>query len=183
MNEPDAVLIQSVQNGDERAFEQLVKLYRNPLLNFIFRFVGDRESAEELVQEVFLRVFRAIPSFQNRPDARFSSWIFKIAYNLSVNELKRRKRLSDFLKQEDKDQVHQTDITDSPVVDNRQEQILQAMNHLTDPQKAALWLRVNYEFSYKEIASALNVSVSSVESLIFRARRDLKHHLKLMEMG
>lgn len=179
MNASDFDLIKSIQNGDVYAFERLVKRYQNPLLNFIFRMMGDRDAAEELVQEVFLRVYQASSRFKKMPDAKVSSWIFKIAHNLTINEIKRRKRFAEFKQKvyEHEDEKYKQKSIEPIKIQELENEITSALKKLPQNQRAALLLRVNEELSYKEISEVLNVSVSSVEALIFRARKTLRGQL------
>jgi RNA polymerase sigma-70 factor (ECF subfamily) len=170
-------LIEATARGDPQAFETLVKRYQNPLCNFIFRYLGDRYAAEDIAQEVFLRVYKAAPKFD--PRGRVSSWIFKIAYNLSVNELKKRSirnRISQYAKDQSL-MSHQDSIDAAPRFELEQE-MMGAIGKLPDEQRAALLLRVNEDLSYREISEVMGLSVQSVESLLFRARKGLKEMLK-----
>ena len=90
MAETDYECIVATAHGDIASFERLVKRYQKPLFNFILRYLADRPAAEDLTQEVFLRAFQAAGRFE--PRASVSSWLFKIGYNLAMNELKRRGR-------------------------------------------------------------------------------------------
>jgi RNA polymerase sigma-70 factor, ECF subfamily len=143
-------------------------------LNFIYKYLGDRFGAEDLAQEVFLRIYCSAAEFE--PRGKVSTWIFKIAYNLSVNEISRRKRLCLIA-----DTVEEKGIevaTPSPANGLELKEILMdAIARLPEKQKAALLLRVNEELSYSEIGNVLSVSVSSVESLLFRARENLRKML------
>jgi RNA polymerase sigma-70 factor, ECF subfamily len=170
-------LIMATAQGDHEAFERLVRRYQNPLLNFITRYLGDRSAAEDLVQEVFLKVYQAAPRFN--PRGRVSSWIFKIAYNLSLNELKRRSRLR---KMEDHELYREDSAdrgsTEAAACHEAAEEFLAALNDLAEDQRAALLLRVNEELSYREISEIMGASVQSVESLLFRARKRLRQSLR-----
>jgi RNA polymerase sigma-70 factor (ECF subfamily) len=180
MNDPDLNIVKLLQNGDGAAFEELVKRYQSQLLNFVFRLIGDRQLAEDLVQEVFLRAYQAIPRYEIRSGkARFSTWMFKIAYNLTINELHRRKRQADFLKETyaARKAMGHENATDTITTGYYHKQILTIIANLPEQQKAALLLRVTQGLSYKEIADVLNRSVTAVESLIFRARKNLKTRL------
>jgi len=166
-------LIKAIGAGDILAFEMLVKRYRDPVSNFIFKYMGDRFGAEDIAQEVFLRVYRAASEFE--PRGKVSTWIFKIAYNLSLNEVLRRSRF-----------CPTTDIDDhgfelaAPNDTGRkelEEEVMDAVRHLPQKQRAALLLRVNEGLSYAEIAGILSTSISSVESLLFRARENLRKTL------
>jgi RNA polymerase sigma-70 factor, ECF subfamily len=176
MEDPEFDLIMRVAGGDTSAFEQLVKRYQRPVINFIRRYIGDIHSCQDLAQEVFLRVFQAAPRFE--PRGKVSGWIFTIAYNLSSNELKRRKRIND-LNAKLSAENHQ--IFGGSAADQskgKTEELLQdlmaALGEVPEKQRAAFLLKVNEGLSYSEIATVLGVSVSSVESLIFRARMRLK---------
>jgi len=180
MNDPDFNIVKSIQDGDCSVFEELVKRYQAPLLNFVFRLTGDRELAEDLVQEVFLRIYQAIPRFEIRSGkARFSTWIFKIAYNLAINEIHRRKRQSEFLKEAyaERKEMDHGNAADNMITEYYHKQVLSIITSLPEQQKAALLLRITQGLSYKEIADVLNRSVNAIESLIFRARKNLKTRL------
>ncbi|GLI35134.1 RNA polymerase sigma factor [Desulforhabdus amnigena] len=176
MEDPEFDLIRAIADGDETAFEKLVRRYQNPVITFIYRYVGDFYSAQDLTQEVFLRVFQAAPRF--KPKAKVSNWVFRIAYNLAANELKHRKRMDGF---HARISTEDPDFRGSPPASRTgarsrelEECLMAAMGRLPENQRAALLLRVDEGLSYLEISTILNVSVASVESLIFRARRRLK---------
>ena len=178
MEETDYELIRAVGAGDHRAFERLVRKYQNPVFNFVFRCLGDRHAAEDIMQEAFLGLYRAAPCFAER--AQVSTWIFRIAYNLSMNEIKRRKRHLNL-----KEALHNLPHVDAgpstlSAIEARELEkgIITALDQLPKNQKAAMLLRLNEEHSYAEISEILSVSVSSVESLIFRARTRLRQLLK-----
>ena len=171
-------LIEAIGNGDALAFERLIKMYQGSVLNFIYKYIGDRFTAEDLAQEVFLRVYRSAAEFE--PRGKVSTWIYKIAYNLSVNEVLRRKRmcvLSDAIEEvEGKGlELKAPSPFKSPEL---KDALMEFIQRLPDKQKAALLLKVNEELSYAEIGNVLSTSVSSVESLIFRARENLRKMLR-----
>ncbi|MGO9315544.1 MAG: RNA polymerase sigma factor [Syntrophobacteraceae bacterium] len=167
-------LIEAIGSGDIPAFEKLIQKYRNSVLNFIYKYLGDRFGAEDLAQEVFLRVYSSAAEFE--PMGKVSTWIFKIAYNLSVNEILRRKRLCLIA---DTVEGKGIELAAPNPVDGLElkEILMDAVARLPEKQKAALLLRVNEELSYSEIGNVLSVSVSSVESLLFRARENLRKML------
>jgi len=176
----DSRLIKAIGEGDHRACEFLVQRYNNRLFNFILRYMEDRSAAEDLVQEVFIRVYTSAHKFKRIDGVKASTWIFKIAYNLSMNEIKRYRRyqqLRDELNQKTKNQGEKPHSKPIEKLEIKKD-IISALNLLPENQRAALLLRVNEGFSYKEISEILNRSISSVESLIFRARKGLKDNLK-----
>ncbi len=171
MENSESDLIAAIASGDETAFEQLVKRYQNPVLSFVYRYIGDTHSAQDIVQEVFLRIFQAAPRF--RQTGKVSGWIFRIAYNLSVNELKRRKRMNDFRATIAKD-ISEMPFTNHAENSESEQWLMAALGKLPENQRAALLLRLNERLSYAEISKVMDISVASVESLIFRARSRLK---------
>ena len=177
MVDPDFALVDATGRGDLDAFESLVKRYQSPLLNFITRYLGDRSAAEDLTQEVFLRIYRAAPRFQAK--AKVSTWIFRIAYHLALNELQRRRRHEDLRQAlhgswEEGGQEPPTDPVERYEL---AEEMSSALGRLPANQRAALLLRVNQELSYREIGEVLGIGVPSVESLLFRARRKLRRSM------
>ncbi|MGA3114036.1 MAG: RNA polymerase sigma factor [Syntrophobacteraceae bacterium] len=163
-------LIEAIGAGDILAFETLIKRYRDPVLNFIFKYMGDRFGAEDIAQEVFLRVYRAASEYE--PKGKVSTWIFKIAYNLSLNEVKRRSRFCPITDIDERGfelaEANHTGLRELA------EEVMDAVRHLPEKQRAALLLRVNEGLSYAEIGNILSASISSVEALLFRARGNLK---------
>jgi len=180
MDDPDIELLRAIAGGDHLAFKRLVERYQSRLFNFLYRYLRDREAAEDLTQEVFLKVYEAAPRFE--PRAKVRTWIFTIAYNLAVNELRRRQRRGFFglFVHEDREGVSM----EAPEAGDRlelAETMTKALSLLPDNQKAALLLRVRDELSYQEIGEILGVSRSSVESLLFRARERLRRLLRSRE--
>jgi len=178
MEQSDFKLVEAVGAGDHQAYELLVRKHQRSVFNFVYRILGDRHAAEDVLQEVFWALYRAAPRFEAR--ARVSTWLFKVAYNLSLNEIKKRKRL---LHLREAFRAHpRTENGPSALstleASELEEEVMSALNRLPGNQKAALLLRVSEELSYVEIGEILSVSVSSVESLIFRARSRLRQLLK-----
>jgi RNA polymerase sigma-70 factor (ECF subfamily) len=175
----DVELIKAIGDGDHKAFKRLTDRYKNALLNFVYRYIWDMPAAEEITQEVFLRIYKAASEFKEIENSKVSTWIFKIAYNLSINELKRRKRYLRLLNdhESEKEMPDRTQALKS--IENREliETVFSELRLIPENQRAALLLKVNQELSYREISEVLNVSVSSVDMLIFRARKHLKQHI------
>lgn len=176
------------QAGNVSAFRTLFHQYKKKIVNYCFRFCNDRYVAEELAQEVFLRVHKAAPRY--RPDAAFSTWIFKIATNVCLNELRKKKYdyetesmdapkhlkngtvPSDFA---DEDQFTADGLLEKT---EKEKRIRRAIFELPKNQRAAILLCIYEGFTYQEIAVQLGRSESSVKSLIHRARQNLKSHLQ-----
>jgi len=177
MVDPDLALIDAIGRGDHEAFESLVKKYQRPLLNFIARYLGDRTMAEDLTQEVFLRIYRAAPRYQAK--TKVSTWIFHIAYNQALTEIGRRKKRRNLWQAlyRKREEASEERLAEPLERYEKTEEIMAVLGCLPENQKAALLLRINENLSYREIADILGVSVQSVESLLFRARTNLKRNL------
>jgi RNA polymerase sigma-70 factor (ECF subfamily) len=182
-------LMARVAKGDDEAFEILVNRHQNSVLNLIYRFIGDRTQAKDVAQEVFLRVWQAAKTYE--PKAKFTTWIYRIATNLCVNELKsaRRRRWLPFHWSEEGNEnaVENTYSDGSPTAEGlllakeRSRQISEALLSLPANQRMALVLKRYDDLSYEEIAQVLGCSVSAVESLLVRAKRTLQEKLKHFE--
>jgi len=180
MDDPDIELLRAIAGGDHLAFKRLVERYQSRLFNFLYRYLRDREVAEDLTQEVFLKVYQAAPRFE--PRAKVRTWIFTIAYNLAVNELRRRQRRGFFglFVHEDREGVRMEALEAGDRLELA-ETMTEALSLLPHNQRAALLLRVRDELSYQEIAEILRVSRASVESLLFRARERLRRLIRKRE--
>ncbi len=185
LSDPDVQLMLEFQNGSKSAFETLMQNYYPRVLNFVYRFVGNKAVAEDLAQEVFLRVFKYGPRY--KPKSKFQTWLYTIAKNLSLNELRKNK---DFIASLDEpatfgneDLQKQIDNPERSGVDEeliRKEKamvIRQAINGLPENQRLAVILRRYDNFSYAEIAETLGVSDKAVKSLLSRAKVNLRHRL------
>ena len=178
-----------VKAGDEQSFELLLHRYRTPLVNFLYRMVRSREQAEDLAQEVFIRVYRARDEYV--PSAKFTTWLFRIATNLALNSLRdRRHEKLDIsidapvvADAEDGDEKpfqvadkHPT-IEQELVEEARKRMIRHAIEKLPEKQRAAVLLHKYQELDYAEIAKILSCSESALKSLMFRAYETLRVEL------
>ena len=185
--DPDAALMLRVKQGDMAAFEDLVEKYRQPVMNLIFRTLPDATEAEDLAQNVFVQVFKAAERY--RVSAKFSTWLYTIARNLCLNEIRRRSRHPadslDASHPDDEGQplrqyedTHSTAPPDASLNRELVEKVDQAVAELPENQRTALMLCREEELSYEEIAEVLGCSLSATKSLIHRARETLKAKLK-----
>jgi len=179
----DEELIARFQQGDNYAFDLLVKRYKDPLLNFVFRFLGNASEAEDVVQETFLRLFKNKHYYKEI--AKFSTWIYTIAGNLAKTELRKRKRKKFFSihqhAPEDRDfELPDTDATPEEATDAQiTDQIIQtAINKFSPKFKEVIILRDIQGFSYEEISEVINVPLGTVKSRVNRARLKLQDDLK-----
>ena len=171
------------QNNTLQAFEILVYRYKNPLTNFVFRFLGDYESCTDVVQEIMIKFYKNKDSYKSI--AKFSTWIYTIAGNLAKTEYKRRRRRQIFSinsygeekeNYEIPDESYRPDImTDSGIKD----QIIQkALLKISTAYREAVILRDIQELSYEEIAEIMGIEAGTVKSRINRGRAQLQKLLK-----
>jgi len=185
--DPDAALMLLVKQGDTSAFEQLVEKYKQPVLNLVYRMLRDPSEAEDIAQNVFVQVYKSASRYEI--SSKFSTWLFTIARNLSLNEIRRRSRhpaeSMDAPHPEMEDQPwHQFEDKktftppESLLQGVLETKILEAMDELHENQQTAILLCRQGELSYEEIARVLGTSLSATKSLIHRARETLKQKLK-----
>ncbi len=189
MARSDVQLMLDVKAGDEQSFALLLQRYRTPLVNFLYRMVRNREQAEDLAQEVFLRVYRARKDYV--PSAKFTTWLFRIATNLALNSVRdnRYQRMEISLDApvttdaEDGDEravdvaEKHANIEQHLVEEVRRKMIRHAVDKLPEKQRAAVLLHKYQELDYNEIAKILECSDSALKSLLFRAYETLRVEL------
>lgn len=179
----DEELIERFQNDDLKAYDIIILRYKDQLLNFAYRFLGNFEESEDIVQETFLRLWRNRHAY--RQIAKFSTWIYTIAGNLAKTELRKRKRrkivsISD-IGYEDKDYEIKDEkaYTDREADSSLTEKIIQdAINELAPRFKEVIILRDIQELSYEDIGSILRIPLGTVKSRVNRARLKLQSKLK-----
>lgn len=180
----EELIIEFQRNNDVKTFEILVQRYKNPLTNYVYRFVGDYEACVDIVQETMIKVYRYKDSYNNV--AKFSTWIYTIAGNLARTEYQRRKRRNIFSINsygEDKnetfdipDESYRPDvITDSGIKDKI---IQDALLKISKAYREVVILRDIQEMSYEEIAEITGLNVGTVKSKINRGRAQLQKLLK-----
>jgi RNA polymerase sigma-70 factor (ECF subfamily) len=184
----DVKLMLELKTGDRSAFDRLVNKYTGPILNFVFRFTGSREDAQDIAQEVFLRVFKAAPGYV--PSAKFTTWLYRIAANAGVDYIRKKKKdlaAGSSLDEEiaGEEGGHRIQAADERTEDSQafaeakemELNVNAALQALPENQRSAIILRIYEEKSYDEIAKILGLSIPAVESLLFRARQELKNRL------
>jgi len=188
----DVDVMLRVKAGDESAFSYLVQKYRRPMVGFMYRLCHNPSTAEELAQEVFLRVYRSRTSYE--PSAKFTTWLYRIATNLAVNHARdtRHERPENTLRLDEPDQETGTtpDLADDSL--SAEEQILKrerlaairnVVNALPERQRVAVIMHKYQQMDYREIAGALKLSESATKSLLFRAYETLREQLKQFVSG
>lgn len=169
--QPDHGVLRKAQRGDERAFSIIVRAYQIPVYNYVLRMVGDRSLAEDLTQEVFLRVFQGLPRFSLR--SKFTTWLFQVTKNRVLDELRaveRRPRALVAI-----DDIAPLEVLDPPI--ERIEEIdalWRAVENLSTDLKMALLLRDVVGLSYTEIADSLEVTLATVKWRIYKAREEVQ---------
>jgi RNA polymerase sigma-70 factor (ECF subfamily) len=169
--QPDFGVLKKAQRGDERAFNLIVRAYETPVYNYVLRLVGDRALAEDLTQEVFLRVYQGLPKFSLR--CRFTTWLFQVTKNRVLDELRaveRRPRAVVAL-----DDIPPLEVLDAPVERvEAMDAVWRAVNDLTVDLKMALLLRDVVGLSYTEIADSLEITLATVKWRIYKAREEVQ---------
>ena len=183
----DAAIMLRVAEGDEAGFNYLATKYHRPMIHFLYRMVGNQAVAEELAQEVFLRVYRSRQTY--RAEAKFSTWLYRIATNLGVNHARdtkyERTAQNVYLDQPDPETGTSPDVADSTlsveqelVRDERMQAIRKHVMALPERQRSAVLMHKYQEMDYKEIGQILKLSESATKSLLFRAYQTLRENLK-----
>ena len=182
----ESEIIQKLKQGDEKAFREMVEKYQGMVVNTCFGMVHNTEDSEDIAQEVFIEVYRSIENF--RADSKLSTWLYRIAVNRTLNFIRDNKRkkwsqsIEDVLKgkkvQLNKFESGNSQNPDSKLEDKQRAELLhQAIDSLPENQRIAFTLNKYEDLSYKEISEVMDLTVSSVESLIHRAKINLQKKL------
>ena len=182
----DAELMLRVKDGDSASFGVLLDKHRASVVHFLYRMVQNHAVAEELAQEVFLRVYRSRESYE--PTARFTTWLFRIATHLALNSLRdgknerRQERLDDGPADTPAREVsdRRPSVEQNLLYQARLEEIRNAIAMLPEKQRAAVLMHKYEEMEYSQIAKVLNCSESAIKSLLFRAYETLRARLAHM---
>jgi RNA polymerase sigma-70 factor, ECF subfamily len=183
----DHALIEATKSGDEAAFAEIVDRYRNPITNYLYRFLNDYEEAVDLAQETFVRVYFAIDRYHTQ--FAFSTYIYRIATNLAISEIRRRKRrrllsLTGLFQSEADEAVEfqppdQKPLADTVLVDEERDQtIARAIAALPEKYRVPILLRDIEGRSYDEVAEIMGLGLGTTKSRISRARALLKEKLQ-----
>jgi RNA polymerase sigma-70 factor, ECF subfamily len=174
--QPDSEIVRQIQSGDAAAFDELMRRYKRPVVNFIFRMLGNAQDADDVAQDVFVRVYQNLDTY--RPETKFSTWLFALARNAAIDRIRWRSR-------------HRTESIESAPeliassgtaeeVNTREigDQIAAAIAKLPEDQKTAIVLCEFHGMSYAEIAGVMRCSEKSVESRLYRAKQTLRAALQ-----
>jgi RNA polymerase sigma-70 factor (ECF subfamily) len=173
-DDTDVDLVKLIAEGDEKAFEQIVLKYQQAVFNTVYRYTGNQDDVQDLAQEIFIKVWRNAAKFKGK--SKFSTWLYRVVVNHCINYRRKHKRKHTSL-----DELAEKGITPESLKvtpdwerKRRVELVRKAVDDLPDRQRMALVLSQYEGRSYKEIAEIMKVSLSAVESLIFRARSALR---------
>ncbi|KAB2955592.1 MAG: sigma-70 family RNA polymerase sigma factor [Thermoanaerobaculia bacterium] len=181
LSPPDEELVRAVLAGDPERFGDIVERYQSRLVNYLNRLVRDPEEAQDLAQEVFVRVYQALDRFD--PQYRFSTWLFRVAQNAAIDVIrKRRFRLVPLTRQdEDGEGTHELELADGgPSAQDRMEgaqsdaRVREAIDRLPDEYRELIRLRHYGELAYDEIAESRGMPLGTVKNKLFRARQMLR---------
>ena len=184
---PDVELMLATKAGDEGAFSVLVNRHRNSIVNLTYRYLGNRADAEDLAQEVFLKVYRARKRYE--PKAKFTTWLYRVAVNASLNEVRNRKNrpthgaapltgvdddgfvpsLADGAAEAPPEGVERAEL---------REQVRGAVDELPDRQRMALLLNKFHGLSYEELAETMEMTIPAIKSLLVRARENVRRRIE-----
>ena len=174
-------LQQQFRKGDEDAFRTLVERHYSSIFSLCYQYVGNQEDAEEVAQDVFIRAYRARESYE--PRAKFSTYLYRIAVNLSLNRIRDRKRqmgaITDSVSEDRSLSIAQGNPMPDEVLEQKEKQaaIRKAVDTLPPKQKTAVILKRFHGLSYEEIAQVMECSLSAVEARLHRAKLNLKKSL------
>ena len=171
LEQPSPDILRKAQRGDERAFALIVREYETPIFNYVLRLTGDRSVAEELTQEVFMRVFQGLPRFSLR--CKFTTWLFQVTKNRVLDELRareRRPRVTVNL-----DDLPTLEVLDRPIEQGETiDAVWRAVHDLNPDLKMALLLRDIVGLPYNEIADSLEITLATVKWRIYKAREEVQ---------
>src|ERR1043165_6839725 len=181
--DPDIELMLRFQKGDERAFEELAGKHTRGVLNLVYRYLGDATRAQDVAQDIFVKVYRARMKYE--PKAKFSTWLYRIAVNHCLNEIRDRKSqpslaapINDMLEEPEGENP---DARMSRV--ELQAAVKSAIDSLPENQRMAVILARYEDMSYDEIAQTMGMSLEAVKSVLFRAKENLKQALSKYARG
>ena len=174
--QPDSELVRQIQSGDAAAFDELMRRYKHPVVNFVFRMLGNAHDADDVAQDVFVRLYQNLDTY--RPNMTFSTWLFALARHAAIDRLRWRARH----RAEPIESVPEIVASSGTAEDvNAREigdEIAAAVAKLPEDQRTAIVLSEYHGMSYAEIAGVMRCSEKSVESHLYRARQTLRSALQ-----
>jgi RNA polymerase sigma-70 factor (ECF subfamily) len=174
--QPDSEIIRQIQSGDDSAFDELMGRYKRPVVNFIFRILGNADDADDVAQEVFVRVYQKLDTY--RPATKFTTWLFALARNAAIDRLRWRKRHPTEPIDPESPLPAATDTAEEVGAREIGALIAAAVGELPEDQRTVLVLSEYQGMSHAEIAAVMRCSEKSVESRLYRAKQTLRTGLR-----
>lgn len=176
----DETLLNRFLNGDISAFEEIVVRYQKPIINFIYRMIGDFHAAEDLAQDVFIKVYESAGTFKG--SSKFSTWLFSIAVNLCIDRQRVESRREFVSLDDEVMEIQSNSISPDKFAENAElgELIEKAIHSLDKDKRTAIVLREYHGLSYEEIAESVGCSVGAVKSRLHKAREQLRRKLAFL---
>jgi RNA polymerase sigma-70 factor (ECF subfamily) len=177
----DALIVEQILAGQKELFRLLVRQYERPGYGMGFNFFRNAEDASDFAQEVFLKVYRNLSGFEKR--SRFSTWLYKIAYNTAVNGVNRRKEYRSLAEEEDGIAANENETPEHIAIRNAaREAVLASLHDLPERFRVCIDLFFFYDCPYQEIETITGIPVNTVKSHVFRAKKILREKLKGLAM-
>ncbi len=174
--ENEQQIVQQILSGDKEKYAVIVREYQETVANLCYKIVGNRLDIDEVTQQVFVELYTALPRFQHK--SRLSTFIYRITVNVVSNMMKHEKRFVSYdYTQENNSADYQHSREEQLMKEEQSRRLHEAIGQLKNEQRTALVLYAFKDFSYNDIAEVMQISLSKVESLIFRARKNLQKKL------
>jgi RNA polymerase sigma-70 factor (ECF subfamily) len=174
--QPDSELVRQIQSGDDAGFDELMRRYKRPVMNFAFRMLGNAEDAEDIAQDIFVRVYQKLNTY--RTETKFSTWLFAMARNAAIDRMRWRARHPTKSIESTPEIAMVSGTTEAVGAREIGGQIAAAVARLPEDQRTALVLCEYRGMSYAEIAGVMRCSQKSVESRLYRAKQTLREALR-----
>jgi len=174
--QPDSELVRQIQSGEAAAFDELMRRYKRPVVNFIFRMLGNAQDADDIAQDVFVRVYQNLDTY--RSETKFSTWLFALARNAAIDRIRWRSRHRTESIESAPEIVASSGTAEEVNAREIGDQIAVAVAKLPEDQRIAIILSEYQGMSYAEIAGVMQCSEKSVESRLYRARQTLREELR-----
>ena len=173
----EQMLVQAIVNGDTKRFEEIVQKYTVPISTLVYKLAGTKLDVDDVTQDVLVALYQSLPRF--RFGSKLSTYVYRITVNTVAKGLKeqgRLARINDYTESTNP-QLHQHSVEETMMHNDRQNELLAAIEQLKLDQRTALTLFYFNELSYKEIAMVMDITLSKTESLLYRAKQNLKNKL------
>ena len=176
--QPDSEIVRQIRSGDDSAFDELIRRYKRPVVNFVYRVLGNAADADDVAQDVFVRVYQNLDTY--RAETKFSTWLFALARNAAIDRLRWRERHPTETIESTTELAATSGTAEDVAASEMSNQIAAAVAKLPEDQRTALVLAEYHDLSYAEIAKVMRCSEKSVESRLYRAKQTLRGWLRYL---